>query len=374
MRRFHWKGVMKEDFDLNNFIAIDCEYVSLSNRFYAWQIGIHKFVNGHMVTKWTSYVRPPQKAFEILNTKKQAILKDAPPFETVMEDIEKFIADTKLVVVYGISDKRVIEKEFNRLGKKIPHSYWIDLYIFCANVYGQNFNLEQSCERVQISHFLAHDAEADSLATGHLFARLMECLKFKSGKELFAGSNCNLIDEKNERLYNKIIYKKSYVHHIPSDHERIIVGGEGDDKLIDDFDANKLKELTGKKVRFVGNFKTEKFGQNRQKVFCLKHGIHYSNSDKDKADIIVYSSSIDDNDKKYILERKKSNVHLYNFWKFHRKFSNDRTRLQTVRLYSYQVMTMGNRVYKNAVYHLKRKFMTTFDRIFISPKLIVEEK
>ena len=65
---------MNEDFDVNNFIAIDCEYVSIANRFYAWQIGIHKFVNGQMVTKWTSYVKPPRKPFDTLNEKKQKIL------------------------------------------------------------------------------------------------------------------------------------------------------------------------------------------------------------------------------------------------------------------------------------------------------------
>lgn len=362
---------MTEDFQLNTFVAIDCEYVTHSGRFYAWQIGLHKFMNGQLVTKWTSYIKPPEKAFEILNDKKKNMVKEAPSFEQIVTDLEKFISDTKLIVVYGMSDKKVLEKEFNRLSRKLPKSYWLDLYIFCANVYGKNYNLQQSCEKVKISHFLAHDAEADSLATSYLYSRLLDNFTFKSGKEFFNRTNCNIVDETNKRLYNKITYKNSYFHPITKTYPRMLIGGEIEDRIMESFDENKIVDLLNKNLKFVGNFKNEKFGINRQKILCLKYGINYVLTEKEIPDIIVYSTFMSPDEEKYINEMKAKNMIVCDFSSFHKKYRKIIPLKKKIVNFFKRVGNFFNTSYVT----MKNRYKVSVskkDQIFVSPNMIVE--
>lgn len=163
------------------FICLDTETTGLSsqrNRVIeiAWiQYDKQKEVRAQSKLCKINQSLPP----EIVNITgiTDTMLEHANPFEQVVGILKEAIADSAYIVAYNAPfDKGFIEKEFERIGQKLPDKPWIDPCVFVKELdkYKKGKKLSDAAFRWGVQLKGAHRALADTRATGELLFKLAD--------------------------------------------------------------------------------------------------------------------------------------------------------------------------------------------------------
>lgn len=168
--------------DTTDFVAIDLE---TANRWGAiCSVGVAMFKDGELTDEWQSFVDPEvefdDNFVEIHGINEESV-DGAPNFTKVMEEVERRINDNVVVAHNSHFDRRAMESEAERWGRRIPDIAWLDTLDVSRSIWPDlpNHRLTTVCRH--IGHDFEHsNALDDAKAAGHVFLEAMK----ETGKDL----------------------------------------------------------------------------------------------------------------------------------------------------------------------------------------------
>jgi DNA polymerase III epsilon subunit family exonuclease len=175
------KSFTKEN--INNFVVIDIETTGLADYSKIIELAAVKYENFKPVDSFKSFINPciriPKEITKLTGITDSDV-KNAPLFEDVSNKYSDFISNSVVVGHYLNFDLNFLAKRGLHLACCRTGVY--DTYrIARQNITGpENNKLDTLCQYFNISRDIKHRAEADCLATGELFIKLLETINEKS--------------------------------------------------------------------------------------------------------------------------------------------------------------------------------------------------
>lgn len=155
-----------------NFTAIDVETAN-ANMASICQIGLAKYVSGHLAHEWKTYV-DPEDYFDGMNVAIHGIdestVEGAPTFPELNDTLRSYL-ENSLVVCHTHFDRVAMHQAARRYSIVLPECSWLDsarvarrTWIECAR---KGYGLGDVCRMLGYS-FRHHDALEDAKAAAHV--------------------------------------------------------------------------------------------------------------------------------------------------------------------------------------------------------------
>ena len=153
-----------------DFVAIDFEWQGHNHD--ACAVGMVKVINGVIVGKFYSLIKPKVGVWDIYTVRKHGITedlcKDAPTFAELEPIMESFIGGMLLVGHnYDEAERCVLEKH-TREGSPLKHASFFD------TMKGDGRKLDERCAEYGIPLETHHDALEDATATAMLYMKILD--------------------------------------------------------------------------------------------------------------------------------------------------------------------------------------------------------
>lgn len=177
------------------FISFDTETTGLDSKAEILELGVVHYYKGQRVREWSTFFTPQNakkddpdvlKAMEI-NHITWDMLKGAPTFKEVAEQIECEMSELVWVAHNAEFDIRMLDQEFKRLGgymgfkpKVVACTKALDFYL---NPKQKGYKLGDVCERWKVMQSGAHRAIVDAQACGDVFYRMVQTGKLPETME-----------------------------------------------------------------------------------------------------------------------------------------------------------------------------------------------
>ena len=165
-----------------NFVAFDLETTGVSTNIDAiTEIGAIRVADGKVVESkefiFNELVHPYRKRIPEEVEEKTGItnemVKDARDMWDVFSDFADFIGDDILVGYnYMRFDSRFLVRA-GRYSRRIISNKYFDVMQMAQNIFGQNMNLEELSNDLQIENSQAHRALADAITTARVYLELL---------------------------------------------------------------------------------------------------------------------------------------------------------------------------------------------------------
>ena len=177
-----------------DFISFDIETTgTLSHVDLIIEIAGVKFVNGQSKDVYKSFVqidrKIPEEASRV-NGITDDMLQDQPKIKQVLGEFTDFCGETLMVAHNAIFDFQFLARALQETKSPAPQGLVVDTYSLSRKVFPQvlNYKLATLCSHLKIKTGTFHRAEADALACGFLFKKILEKLEGKSLKDVISFS------------------------------------------------------------------------------------------------------------------------------------------------------------------------------------------
>ena len=157
-------------------VSIDTETAVLGD--HVIEVGISIFKGGELISEYGTLVKPivpiDPKASEVHHIYDKDLI-DAPSFADIAQNIHNSISFANVMLAYNWDyDATVLNKEFNRLGIKLPNKPMVDPLIFFKQYhkFNKGKKLIDAASKFGIKYIGAHRAVNDATVAGRVLFRM----------------------------------------------------------------------------------------------------------------------------------------------------------------------------------------------------------
>ena len=172
------------------FIGFDIETTgTLSHIDHIVEIAGVRFKEGQITDTYQSLVQikePMPKEASAINGITDEMLENQPFIAEVLPEFASFCGNTFMVAHNAVFDFQFIARAIQECQSPAPKGGVLDTYNLARKVFpGQvNYKLATLCDFLKIKSEKFHRAQADALACGQLFQKIMEKLPFDTVEEI----------------------------------------------------------------------------------------------------------------------------------------------------------------------------------------------
>ncbi len=171
--------------ETHRFVAIDVEttgFVSAEECHRMLEIALVTVENGKIVDQWSSLLWPDRLVpydVTMIHGLSLKELEDAPRFSDVWPEIQKRIQDSVWVFHNAGFDLHFLVYEMKRLGAELQRPIIDTLDLARKFINGRSHSLPNLAQSLRLPVTPTHRSLADTLATAHLFLKLVETIREK---------------------------------------------------------------------------------------------------------------------------------------------------------------------------------------------------
>jgi DNA polymerase-3 subunit epsilon len=161
------------------------------------EVGVVRARGGVVEERFQSLVRPEvpvTPGARAVHGIPDAALADAPPFEAVIDEVERMIEGTLLVAHHVTFDLSFLDAAFGRCGRTVPDGPRFDTLEVARRTFAfRSHKLDAVCQALAVEEAVTHRALDDAIATAGVFSRMVSLLD--PGGKLTIGGLQRLVDD-----------------------------------------------------------------------------------------------------------------------------------------------------------------------------------